>query len=294
MLYQSAKDPGYGIAESLERAGIKLTKVKNLSWMHILFASRSFDAVLISRSFLDRHKVSPSHHVLSSKSSLNLISWAESETGTLEIETLRIRSEGTLKDDEPDTTERLCCIESILRSISIPDKSVHPADNTANGKTPDRVHFKHPLLSAHSGIFSAVPLQSVPKEPLPFALEYEVLLHKKLRSVLNALIQAGNTGADIGSITKTVWGTDILNKKNDIQIYISKLRRIISKAFSDKYRIILTSNRYFLIDTTQLSQKNQKEGFLPPFLQQSRFRPYLPKTDEMRSRTFFRSSGLTI
>jgi len=282
MLYQSAKDPEYGIAESLERVGIGITKVKNLSWMHILFASRSFDAVIISRSFLDRHKVSPSRHVLSSKSSLNLISWAETGTGTLKIETLRIKSEGTLKAEEPDTPERLCWIESTLRSISVPNKSVHPAD------------CGHPVLSARTGTISGLPIQSVQKEPLPFTLEYEVLLHKKMRLVLNAIIQAGNAGADIEWITKTVWGTDILNKKNDIQIYISKLRRIISKAFSDKYQIILTSNRYFVIDPTRVTTQKQKEGLLPPFHSQTRFRRYLPKTDEMRSRTFFRSNGLTI
>jgi len=210
LLFQPDPETNSVLADALGAAGFRVCRKKTLSGMHDLLSSRDFDAILADEATLARYGLSPARHLWEHSSPVGIMTWSLRD-GKCTVSKHALPREETGILDE---------IESVVRkTLKAPDSGT-PPETTPNG---------------HAGaeVSLAVPVFDIP-------------LQKKPAAVLDSLVKAGGNGADIRDIAKTVWGTDIPDRKKDIQIYMTRLRHALDAAFPLRYRIRLEGTRYFL------------------------------------------------
>lgn len=210
--YKSNDLKDSAIQDSLDETLCQVTSVKNLSRLHILLSCRTFDAILVSDTFITQHSFSPARHFNQYSRQLNLISYRWAQDGSLQTTQFGVSN--------PTCEE----INSILLSINTPRKE-----------------------KGHEEIFEKDSLSI--KDEILTPVDFEIMLHKKIRNVFETIRVSGSNGTTIQCITEALWDSKSADKKKDIQIYISKLRKLLTEKYNTQYQIILRKKHYVLIDT---------------------------------------------
>lgn len=76
-----------------------------------------------------------------------------------------------------------------------------------------------------------------------------IALHRKLADILRLLACSGESGLSVERIRATVWPGDTLDRKCDIQAYVSKLRTALNRTYPGDYGIFRDRDRYILRKT---------------------------------------------
>lgn len=219
LVYKSDPESDALLAKTLSKAEIKATCVKSLSRMHFLLSSRRFDAIIINKKIMLDHGVSSIRHLWEFHSRLCIIMYSLTD-GLIQLESQSLPVKISGKE------EKIKTIESALQAIN------------------DKTEKNNPGETRQSESRMA-------KQSVTLAYDFPIQLHKKIRLILEVLLNAGTDGVRTDTISYAAWGNKIRDRKKDIQIYISRLRSILGTAYSGQYQIILVQDRYILIDTLQ-------------------------------------------
>jgi DNA-binding winged helix-turn-helix (wHTH) protein len=71
-------------------------------------------------------------------------------------------------------------------------------------------------------------------------------LHRKPADILRLLARSGESGLSVERIRAAVWPGEKMDRKCDIQAYISKLRKALNRAYPGDYGIFRDRDRYIL------------------------------------------------
>ena len=75
----------------------------------------------------------------------------------------------------------------------------------------------------------------------------ELCGHNKCREIFNLILSCGDRGASTGFIQYHIWPESNKNRGNDIQSYISKIRKAMRKHPSCHHAITYENEKYFLV-----------------------------------------------
>ena len=219
LLFKGDPEKDLVLIESLNRRGIKITQAKSLSRMHILLASRNFDAILVNQDTIDLYGLSPSRHLWEYRSPLCIIPFSVSADGKIKTSVFSLPETVSAAHQKPEKKSNL---ESILAAFDI-----EIAVSLPSPEKDIRDDMLHPNTIING---------------------LKALLHKKLHRILVSLVNAGSRGILIDTLTNEIWGQNARSRKKDIQIYMSKLRAVLADLYGTQYRIILENNLYMLVD----------------------------------------------
>ena len=222
------------VHQALIDSGIRVRCVNKLSQIYNSVESECFDALLVGKTLIERYKMHPGKQLWERRSPVNIMVWKYDETNVLKTEIFCLPDHIT---GIPSTADRKQKLETIKTALGSVRSDCAPAIQSAQTATEGFAECAAELSPAYSSC------------PFPeFPPETDILLHKKLRTVLKTIAQTGKSGAEIKAITETVWPADIRDRKKDIQIYVCRLRHILARTFGSRYHILLVKDRYILVD----------------------------------------------
>jgi len=208
--------------QNLIQNGIRVCKIGDISRLHTILESQSFDGILVNSNFLALHELSSARHLWDARSPHTILVWTKTENGSISTETHAISPEISGICRSSDYYEKIECINGILSEI----KLTNPVYQSSYKKNSITTHDK-----------PAVHISE------------ELHLHKKIRLILEYLINSGETGINCSSIIEKIWGKTEKNRTKDVQIYISKLRGILSRTNNNHCQISYHNKRYYLLNT---------------------------------------------
>lgn len=266
VLYLSCPEMDARIGESLKSAGVRVTKAQTLSRAHTVLHSRKFDAVIVGESFLARHGLVPARHLWESRSPLTIITCRQSPDGNIVPTACNIPDGISGQASYPNRPARIERICALIRGTSegdalprFPTVTRYPGESVpkegfcamapgkpyapgAYGETGGHRADQGSAENGNAGLPHRLSLMDLlGGQTLP--------LHRKLQTVLETLIGAGSEGASVGNITDAVWGNRSRDRKKDIQIYVTRLRRFLESLPGRPYRIEYRNERYRLDGT---------------------------------------------
>lgn len=204
------------IRNSLAHTGLTVKRAENLAWMHDYLYTHSTAVILVNSVFPERHCINVERHLKQAQSE-NIIVCYRLAGKKMEMETFRF----TTFIVDPVKLERCESIIAILRNSTF--SSPGPARDTV------------------------VPVNC--RENTDFPEEFNSGLCAKQKRILGALTDAGSEGITTGEIAALIWPMDTGSHRDDIQSYVSFLRRHLNIKASGRYLIIRTGKRYRLRDT---------------------------------------------
>lgn len=221
----------------LESSNHRVVRVTSIDRMHAMLAWRSFDAVLISRRYVDQQKFPVLRHLQESHSEHSIIVWDLPDNETI---TCRIFSNQELASSaNPAIVRIMTDAKAVVDALEIAGAdSLDGTQTTQKTLTAEHQHGDEPDLAGMAN--------------------HE--LHHKLALVLGVISASGKKGADIGTISDSVWGTSGKNRKKDIQVYVSKLRNYLASKTDEPYTIQYDNKRYFLMPGPRVSSPFQKKA----------------------------------
>jgi len=219
MLYLSNPAEDKFLYQNLIQAGIRVCKIGTISRLHTILESQSFDCILVNRSFFKLHELSPARHLWNARSPQTIICWTKNHDGSISGETHSIPTENCSTTQTSDYYEKIERIKEILSGIQ---------------------QIQHTELDDK-------PCQAQQKPVVQ--ISEEMHLHKKIRLILENLLCSGETGMDCSAIIDRIWGKSEKNRTKDVQIYISKLRGILSRTSNMHYQILYKNKRYYLLNS---------------------------------------------
>lgn len=269
------------ISRCLKSAGITVTRVNTLSAIHELLHTRAFDAVIVSSRFLEKHGVVPAQHLWEHRSPVTFITVAPGRDGTVDTGIHTIPDSISERIMPEGHATRLAYIETVLRTGKPP--AFPPGDGSrfadpalGETKSPAGVYGaprSHPEERRSGGDRrkserGETPLPVPPVTPVtpvtpvapasggsadaetgvqPLPGVDATKLPRKLATLLSLLSRAGRTGAGVARIESALWGVTLRSRKADIQIYVSKLRKVLDSVPGEPYRILREGDRYILV-----------------------------------------------
>lgn len=199
----------------LEGSGYRVVRANSMELLHTMAGTHSFDALLISRRFADAHRLEPERHLMDAHSDHVIIVWERGETG---IVTCQIsQNPDVSRSDNPMRPNYLETARAVALSL----------EKNSPNEAPRIPEKRDHSLS------------------LPEPASHE--MHRKQALILDAITSGGKRGADIPMITYSVWGTTAWDRKKDIQIYVSKLRRFLEQREGPPCSIAYRDKRYYLL-----------------------------------------------
>lgn len=224
LLYLSNPAEDKILYQNLIQSEIRVCKIGDISRLHTILESQSFDCIVVNGNFLKLHELSPKQHLWDAQSPHTILCWTRNADGTISVETHSIREEICGLSRTFDYGEKIECLKGII-------SGTHP---------------KNPQKSQ--------PNQITPAQHLPVIhISEEMHLHKKIRMILEYLMYSGETGMDCSELIDKIWGKTEKNHIKDLQSYISKLRSILSRTDIMHYQIMHENSRYYLLDTKSKS-----------------------------------------
>ncbi len=204
------------IRNRLAHTGLTVKRAENLAWMHDYLYTHSTAVVLVNSMFPERHCINVEQHLKQAQSG-NCIVCYRLAGNKMEVEIFRCTAAIT----DPAKLERCESIIAILRNSTF--SSPGPARDTG------------------------VPVNCSENTDLPEELHSG--LCAKQKRILGALTDAGPEGISTGEIAALIWPMDTGSHRDDIQSYMSFLRRHLNIKATGRYLIIRNGKRYSLKDT---------------------------------------------
>ena len=205
------------VYQNLLQAGIRVCKIGDISRLHTILESHFYDCILVNRSILKLYELSAKQHIWNAQSPQTILCWTRNADGDISFETHSL-------------TEELCGLS-------------RPSDHC------EKIEYVKDTLSGINRIHHQTnqPNQIIHAQQLPVMhISEELHLHKKIRLILEYLINSGETGMTCGELIDRIWGKSEKNRIKDIQSYVSKLRSILSRTDTMQYQIMYSNNRYYL------------------------------------------------
>jgi hypothetical protein len=234
LLYLSGREDDSRLERALVFAGIRVCRIGNLSKLHTILASRCFDAILVSRKTLAYHCMNAARHLWQTRSTHSIIDWEADSTGAISRTMHSIPASVTGIAEPPDREEKLAAISEILDSVNLRHETIPSA--TTSGQDPAT---------------ETTPSEPTKTEPVSVPPEVAGSLHAKLGLIIETIAATGSAGIDIQTLARRVWGAEERDRKKDIQIYVSKLRKALTKHTPDRYSITFENRRYYLRDSSR-------------------------------------------
>ena len=226
LFFQTCQEEDVQVIQNIEAMEIHVRCTKSLSRMHDLIISGNYYAIVVNQNFLTQHKIHPAHHLWEARSPVTIISFHRNETKT-EANAYNIPSKISGIVPKKDQGK---VINDLLETIR-------------NTKTQQDITASRGDKKRHNGNEESSGTMYPELKILP--TEMEMQMHKKMHKIFDILVQSGNQGVSTTSFTNQIWGEG-LDKKSDIQIYISKLRTLLSHYFDGRYIISLEEDCYYL------------------------------------------------
>ena len=215
------------IHQGLKSANIRVKRVKNLTELHINAGSGLFDAVLVSETSLADYHMDPSRHQQRNGAMVAILAWGHESNNRLKVTNYPAQASCGNLEGQKDREDKLDFVRMVIERLPASPESLREgfAPYTASGGT-----------RANDGAYE-IPA---------FPIAMEMRLHRKVRQIIALLSMAGNSGISVAQINDALWCNTDRNRKKDVQIYISRIRSLLTEAFPDRYRITLEKNRYVL------------------------------------------------
>lgn len=239
LLYLCGRDDDARLEKALVSAGIRVCRTGNLSNLHTILASRSFDAVFVSRKTLAFHCMNAVRHLWQMRSPHVIIDWETEADDSIIWALHRIPASVTGVAEPPERDKKLAAIAKILSGTNLRNETAKPASEP------------------ESAIGTQQPTPP-PAEQVPVPPEVAGSLHAKLALILETIAKTGTAGIDIATLARRIWGVEERDRKKDLQIYVSKLRKALARHCAGRFSIPFENRRYYLRDAA--SRGRQSEG----------------------------------
>jgi hypothetical protein len=210
--------------KNLIQAGIRVCKIGDISRLHTILKSQLFDCILVNGSFLKLHELSPARHLWNARSPHTILEWTRDENNVISTKTHIISAEISGINRSFDYYDKITYINDVLSGINRENSLL---EQQKTGKKENQPDF---------------PVKTI-------EIPEEVHLHKKIRLILDCLINSGDTGMDCETIIEKIWGTTEQKRRKDVQIYICKLRGILALTTNHTCQISYFNKRYYLLNT---------------------------------------------
>jgi len=215
-----------GLFESLRARGFGIVVTASLSRLHITLPSRRFVAVLVTEAMVNKYRTPMARHLWESRSSrlVIVIRPSRGNEGGWDYTAYRRpeqRSGDAIVSAEPDALSRYC--PELARAIrqagqGAPEKS----ESVAEGATP--------YLPIQPGVYPADTF------------------HRKMRCVFEAIVDSGEEGINDWELQLRLWPDSERDRRKDIQIYVSKIRKRLDSAEPNRFAIRYDKGRYLFAD----------------------------------------------
>lgn len=234
LLYICNQTGDRDVYDALIAEGFRVCRISNLSRLHTILESHVFDAIIVGSRFLELHGVKPARHLWETRSPHTIITWRRDTTEKMELSVHSIPDSAVGYARAPDREEKITRITSVLESPRRKKSESEAIERGFEGSgRPNECGTEATSERCDEVIESIFP-------------EGELHIHRKMRLILNALVESGSRGIDSPSISRLVWENTNRDRTKDIQIYISKLRSLLSLARPSPYGIRFERKRYFL------------------------------------------------
>lgn len=248
LLYLCGREDDAWLEKALVSAGIRVCRTGNLSKLHTILSSRSFDAVFVSRKTLVCHCMNATRHLWQMRSPHVIIDWEARSDGAVDWTVHRVPASVTGIADMPEREEKLAALAKILSGTNLRHEMAELEPEPAAELAPN------PKSAIGTRQPNPTPAKSVPVPP-----EVTGSLHAKLALILETIAETGEAGIDVATLALRIWGAENRDRKKDIQIYVSKLRKALSRHSADRFSLPFENRRYYLRDAT--SESRQSEGW---------------------------------
>jgi len=201
------------IRNSLEHTGLSIKRAENLAWLHDYLYTHSAAAILINRIIPERHCINIPQHLKQAKSE-NIVM-----TYRLVGKKMDVDAFWNISGNTNPTGLHRC--EAILASLK---NSIFSSSESEQDDTVPQNHSVEIILPE----------------------EFRAGLSGKQNRILSILAEAGSAGVSVEDIATLVWPVGTGSHRDDIQSYISLLRRHLTVKAFGRYLIIRTGKRYNL------------------------------------------------
>lgn len=207
----------------LEAAAYRVIRCASIESMHTLSGNHSFDAILVSRRFVEAYNLDPDRHVHDALTEHVIIVWDRDAAGN--VSTSLYRNDEFARPAHPAIPDYLGSARAVASALEKPLAQSIPVSPARSATLP-------------------VPAAGREPEDQPEPTCHE--LHRKAALILDAIASGGMRGADIPTISRVAWGTSARDRRKDIQCYVSKLRKFLSAGEGPYRSIEYRDKRYYL------------------------------------------------
>lgn len=225
LLFGFSRTAHAGLIAALREEGFTLTATVSLTKLHILVVSRRFDAILVSGKIVDLHKMSVTRHLWQVRAPLTVLVVRDNQ-----------RTEGnpwscTTHRGPDRKTGKVCelskCHARLVKTIT-------------GAQFQYLESYRHAVeTSENEPAYGAVTI--------PEGLNLEGF-HQKMGAILKAIMSAGETGMDSRTLESRLWPRSRKDRRKDIQIYVSKIRKRLDSMEPNRFAIRCDNGRYCFSD----------------------------------------------
>jgi len=230
-LYVSNPAEDKVLYQNLIKSGIRVCKIGDISRLHTILESHTFDSILINSNFFAQHALSASRHLWNARSAHTILCWTKNDDSSISGKLYSISPEISGLGRSSDYSEKIDYLLGVLSGINRKDSRLNQ-ENQINQGNQSTFNEKY----------------SLPQQKPVVHISEELHLHKKIRLILEYLINSGETGMDSASLIEKIWGKPTKNRTKDLQSYISKLRGILTQTCGNHCQISYCNKRYYLLN----------------------------------------------
>lgn len=205
------------IIRALEAGGFAVLSTRTIETMHILFSEQQISAAVVPRTVAREYHIRIQTHLAEAKTPIPVICWEERGDGHIATRIFSVQNDYPDHSGTRENRQLVAKAALLVRSAGTPRTAlIQEARESA-------AHYRNP-----------VDLPDIPG------------MHRKMRSIFDAIAASGNSGASPEYIVSEIWPESDKDRTRDLQSYISKLRRILEHNSRSPIRISYKNRRYRL------------------------------------------------
>lgn len=204
------------IINSIKNGGFPVSKAQSFSELHAFLSNTLTAAVVINLATMHRYHIKAKSHLNETKSPVAIITWEKVNKNTIQ-------------------TQISCMLEGSCDDL-LAAKNRNTADKIALLVRAGGTIEENGDLIAHDCSNS----YGIEKTLLP-----KITVHRKMHRILEFLVESGTAGASSDEIIRYIWPNSDKDRRQDLQSYISKLRR--SLQITPNFKINFTNKKYKVI-----------------------------------------------
>lgn len=235
------------LLELLSFGGLPLHQLDSIEKIHNYAYSGACDAIITPKGMLDLYNATPMQHLLNNLSPLIIIEYSTNPDNSYSFNVHAITKDIHKYESQEDPQKILFKIEKTLeKGIEYKRKLVSSCIqyNIKNNRSNmSAAESQLDLFFSDNHIINTIKISETQKKSMT----------PKLWKLLTCLEKKQETGVSLIEIEKALWPicNTTNSKKEDIQAYISKLRKILNCNSDNEYEIHFRDDTYFLINKNQ-------------------------------------------